>query len=87
MKNNKTDATKVLKFFREAKEAKRGGETDPPKTTTKKTNHLGSLDDPIKRPGYEFVRMTGNSGRWVKKEKPTKIIKGTYSVLNDIFKK
>ena len=31
MKNNKTDATKVLKFFREAREAKRGGETDPPK--------------------------------------------------------
>jgi hypothetical protein len=88
MKNNKTDATKVLKFFREAREAKRGGETDPPKnTTTTQTKHLGSLDDPIKRPGYEFVRMTGNSGRWVKKEKPTKIIKGTYSVLNDIFKK
>ena len=28
MKNNKTDATNVLKFFREAKEAKRGGQNN-----------------------------------------------------------
>jgi hypothetical protein len=95
MKNNKTDATNVLKFFREAKEAKRGGQNnldvmgyggtdDPPK----KTNHLGSLDDPIKRPGYKFVKMNGNSGRWVKKESmksildSQKIIKGKYSALS-----
>jgi hypothetical protein len=81
MKNNKTDATKVLKFFREARE---GGEPDAPK----QTNHLGSLDDPIKRPGYEFVKMDGNSGRWVKKESvksildSQKIIKGNYSALS-----
>jgi|32_taG_2_1085360.scaffolds.fasta_scaffold17451_4 hypothetical protein len=81
MKNNKTDATKVLKFFREAREARRGGEIDPPKQTTKTTKHLGSLDDPIKRPGYDFVRMNGNTGRWVKKEFPKKTIKGDYSVL------
>ena len=81
MKNNKTDATKVLKFFREARE---GGETDPPK----QTNHLGRLDDPIERPGYKFVKMNGNSGRWVKKESmksildSQKIIKGKYSALS-----
>jgi len=28
MKNNKTDATKVLKFFREAKEARQGGQNN-----------------------------------------------------------
>ena len=28
MKNNKTDATNVLKFFREAKEARQGGQNN-----------------------------------------------------------
>ena len=55
MKNNKTDATNVLKFFREAKEARQGGQNnldmmsyggtdDPPKDPPKETNHLGTLD-------------------------------------------
>ena len=83
MTKYKTDAEK-LNFFREAREAREGGETDPPK----QTNHLGSLDDPIKRPDHEFVKMDGNSGRWVKKESvksildSQKIIKGNYSALS-----
>ena len=71
MNNNKTDATKVLKFFREAREAKQGGQNnldimqdggtnDPPNDPPKKTNHLGTLDSNSKNGfdkfGYPYFR-------------------------------
>jgi len=53
MKNNKTDATNVLKFFREAKEARQGGQNNLDMMS------YGGINDPTKKVGVNGEILAG----------------------------